>query len=146
MAEQQGQAERLGREAVRVQWALLGQWWCVPADMTPDEQTKMLGDLKDDMLFIGCPDEYIADRLYGGFPCSRQEDRRHVYFAAGEYSFLAAREGRYWANDSANRQRTWETLLTNNNDPAPPLNGPFTADAPRDGTTAEKTETRESDA
>ena len=128
---EQEQTAKLGREIIRTQWGLLSQWYCVPVDATTDEQAKMINDIKADMMFAGCPDEYIIDRLYGGFTCEMSE-RRHVFFAAGEYSFIAAHnEGRYWANSAASRQDTWERLLKDNADQAPPLDGPFTADAPR---------------
>jgi hypothetical protein len=133
MAEQVKSVDELGlgREIIRAQWGLLGQWYCLPADATPDEQSALVSKIKDDMQFGGCPDAYIADRLYGGFPCAGAPDRRHVYLAAGQYSFLAAQEGRFWANDAESRLSMWQTLLENNVDPVPPLDGPFTADAPR---------------
>lgn len=119
----------LGRDAIRTQWGLLGQWWCVPLDQTEDEGRSLCQRLREDMTFYDCPLDWIADRLYGGFACGGHPERRHVYFAIGQYSFLQAAEGRYWANDERERQDMWGNLLAHNADNALG-DGPFTDDFP----------------
>lgn len=124
-------SEEMGREAIRFRWSLLGEWWCIPVDQTPEEQAAMIYKARDGMLLRGCPDEFIADRMFGGFPCANETWRRHVYFHSGAYSFIAAGEGEFWANDG--RRETWRTLLKNNPKLSPTFDGPFTSDAPREG-------------
>ena len=125
----------LARDGVMVQWGLFGQWWCVPTDATPEEQASLVRKVKKEMGddFAACPDEWIADRLYGGFTCP-EASRRHVYFAGMQYSYIAAGEGRYWANDAEGRASQWADLLEHNGDQNPLLDGPFTSDAPRGAT------------
>ena len=122
----------LPRDGVRVSGALFGQWWCVPVDMTQEEQARMVCKIKEDLGsdFAACPNEYIGDRLYGGFPCN-ETSRRHVYWAGMQYSYLAAEQGRYWPNDPDGRADQWAELIEYNGDQSPPLDGPFTTDAPR---------------
>ena len=126
--------ELLHKRTVRTQWGLLGQWWCVPLDYTTEEEAALLRYLRDDLGpdFVACPLAYIKDRLHGGFGCGNDGDRRHVYFAVGNYSFIAAQEGRYWEADSASRASTYARLLEENADHYPG-DGPFTADAPPAG-------------
>ena len=120
----------LGREIIMARWALLGQWWCIRVDATAEEQAELIRRIKENMQFERCPDEWVADRLYGGFRCDHK-DRRHVYFAAGEYSHIEAGNNHFWANDAEHRQDTWVTLLEHDNAGNALLDGPFTSDAPR---------------
>ncbi len=124
----------LRRRTVRTQWGLLGQWWCIPLDYTPEETEALLTYLREDLGpdFAACPLDYIKDRLFGGFGCGNGGDRRHIYFAVGNYSFLAAQQGRYWAADSSSRVDTYRGLLEKNA-ARYPGDGPFTADAPPAG-------------
>ena len=105
----------MNREAVMARWALLGQWWCVPVDQTPEEGATFLEQVRETLGedFKQCPLKYIEDRLYGGFKCDEMY-RRHVYFAVGEYSFLDAAIGKFWANHTARRLETRSTLRDNN--------------------------------
>lgn len=111
----------------RTRWGLLGEWYCVAVDLTDEEQEQMCVAVRDGA-FGGdaCPLEFIRDRLYGGFICA-EEDRRHVYFATGEYSWIAANEGDFWAND--NRAAQWRELLQGNG--SWHGDGPFTEDFPK---------------
>ena len=79
--------------------------------------------------FADCPLEYIRDRLHGGFRCGNEggENRRHVYFATGRYSFLSAGHGNYYANEW--RGKTWGDLIRHNRAHYV-RDGPFTEDAP----------------
>jgi hypothetical protein len=119
------------RKPIRTSWALLGQWWCIPIDITDEEKQKFLDLLRDDLGedFEACPLEYIEDRLYGGIECGEDENRRHVYFAVGQYSFLSAREGRYWKLDDEDRSFTWANVIENNQEYLVG-DGPFTHDMP----------------
>ena len=121
----------LRKRTVRTQWGLLGQWWCVPFDYTPEEIEALATYLRNELGpdFAACPLDYIKDRLFGGFGCGNGEDRRHVYFAVANYSFLAAQQGRYWEASISDRASTWNRLIEENGDHYPG-DGPFTADAP----------------
>ena len=128
-------AEQLLRErTVRTQWGLLRQWWCVPLDYTPAETDALLTYLRNDLGpdFAACPLACIQDRLYGGFTCANGEERRHVYFAVGNYSFLAAQEGRYWRQTVSDRRDKYQRLIESNADNYLG-DGPFTPDAPPEG-------------
>ena len=113
----------------RHHWGLLGEWWCVTLDLTTAEEEVMLETIRD-ANFAGqhpqeCSLEFIRDRLYGGFPCGNDEHRRHVYFNSGQYSYMAASEGRFWANDG--RGDCWQELDENNVGAAAWIGGgPFT--------------------
>lgn len=121
----------LRKRTVRTQWGLLGQWWCVPLDYTPEETEALATYLRDELGpdFAACPLDYIKDRFFGGFSCGNGDDRRHVYFAVGNYSFIAAQQGRYWKATSSDRASTYARLLEENADTYLG-DGPFTADAP----------------
>ena len=128
-------AEQLLRKrTVRTQWGLLGQWWCVPLDYTAEEEGALLTYLRNDLGpdFAVCPLAYIKDQLHGGFDCENGGDRRHIYFAVGNYSFISASQGRYWEATSSDRARTYARLLEDNADHYSG-DGPFTADAPSAG-------------
>jgi hypothetical protein len=105
------------RKAVLVSWKLFGQWWCLPVDQTPEEKATFLTGLQHNLGddFAQCPLAFIEDRLYGGFKCE-DANRRHVYFAVAEYSFLQAAEGDFWANHAERRFQTREKLVNNNLD------------------------------
>lgn len=121
------------RKANRIQWGLLGEWWCVPLDQTEKETEVMLAEIRKSLGsdFRACPSSQIRDRLYGGFKCGEDEAHRHVYFATGQYSFLAALEGRFWPNDG--RDDMWANLRETNADNFIG-DGPFTGDmGGRDG-------------
>lgn len=124
----------LPRDGELAIWGLFGEWWCVPVDQTPEEQAGLTRKCKAELGagFAACPDEQIADRLYGGFPCPDAPTRRHVYFAEAQYSYRRAGLGDYDANDAGHRAECWKRLLEANADIVPPLDGPFTSDAPRE--------------
>lgn len=115
----------------RTQWGLLGQWWCMPLDCTPEEIGALAIYLREELGpdFAACPLDYIKDRLFGGFACGNDDVHRHIYFAVGNYSFLAAMKGQYWKATSSDRASTWDKLLEENGD-CYPGDGPFTSDAP----------------
>ena len=123
--------EILRRRTIRTQCKLLGQWWCVPLDYTPEETEALLTYLRDDLgpNFAACPLEYIKDRLFGGFTCGNDDEHRHVYFAIANYSFIAAQEGRYWEATRSDRSDTYCSLLESNAN-CYLGDGPFTEDAP----------------
>ena len=118
------------RDAIRIHWGVLGEWWCVPVDQAEEEREDMLSAIRDDlgMDFARCPLEYIEDRLFGGALCDAGPNRRHVYFQTGGYSFLAAQRGEFWAHSG--RWRCWERLLES---PTKFIgDGPFADDFPRE--------------
>ncbi len=121
MSEQKGLPE--GKVVRAGRWGLLGCWYCVPVDLSEDEIVKQLLD------GVGAPvtdPALIKDRCYGGFFCER-EDRRHVYFNAGQYTYVNPENNK--PLDRMDRARSWAKLLEQN--PGQFLgDGPFTADSP----------------
>ena len=97
----------------RSQWGLLGEWWCVAADLSVDEQERMAEMIRTELQLGNCPLDYVHDRLFGGFPCANSDERRHVYLNSGAYSYIAASEG---GSQTPNGRRgdTWEELLDAN--------------------------------
>lgn len=81
-----------------IEWKLFSQLWCVPGEMTREEELILVWRVKEDMGadFERCPDEFVRDRLVGGVRCPFNPERRHVVHAAMHYSFKAAAMGRYW--------------------------------------------------
>ncbi len=104
------------REIYPVGWSLLARWFCIKADATEEEQAIAVERCRDALgpEFAACPLEFIADRLYGGFPCGDDPTRVHVMFNTGQYSFIAAGEGRFWANHS--RCGAWKDLFEANSE------------------------------
>lgn len=111
-------------------WGLLGQWFCIKADATQEEQHAAAAQCRDSLGpdFAQCPDEWIADRFYGGFKCADDPTRVHVYFCTGQYSYIEAGEGHFWANDTESRSGTWSELFDHNQ--GWQQSGPWTQDAP----------------
>ena len=111
-------------------WSLLSQWFCIPVDATPAEISEAIQMSKGSLgtWFENCPDEYITDRFYGGFPCE-DPNRRHILFDTGAYSYIAAGEGQFWANTPEDRQEKWEELLAEFSEKWT-RTGPWTDDAP----------------
>jgi len=110
-------------------WSLLAQWACVPVDLTEEEEQQFLEDARASMGsdFAACPLEYVRDRMFGGFLCPDNPNRRHVCYSTGSYSFLAAREGRFWPLDANRRAEIFAEIRTANADqPMPTPGGPFT--------------------
>jgi hypothetical protein len=114
-------------------WGLLGQWFCIPADATEEEQVAAAERIKESMGpdFARCPNKWIVDRFYGGFPCRDDPSRVHVYFASGQYSFIAAQEGRFWENNASSRRNMWADLLQANEGEWQEV-GPWIEDVPKD--------------
>jgi len=111
-------------------WSLFSQWYCIPADLTDQERVAFLEGARDSLRFDGCPLAFIEDRMFGGFRCD-EPNRRHVCFATGHYSYLAAGEGRFWPLDPNDRSRVWEQLLAaNEGEQVPDPLGPFCEDRP----------------
>lgn len=68
----------LRKRTIRTQWGLLGQWWCVPFDYTPEETEALATYLREELGpdFAACPLDYIKDRLFGGFGCGNGHELR----------------------------------------------------------------------
>lgn len=103
-----------------VRMALLGAWVCGKVD---SDENAFIDFVRNN---TGCPpglsDELIADRLYGGFHCGEEPDRRHAYFALGEYTYI----NENWPNEG--RSESWAKLIDAN--PEWDGQGPFCSDAP----------------
>ena len=116
------------RKVYRGGWSLLAQWYCIPVDMTAEEEVAFLEMAREDITFdrYGCPPEYIRDRMFGGFICGNDSDRRHVMFNAGTYSYIEARKGKFWPMSLDERAATFEKLLKENaKQPVPDPLEPF---------------------
>jgi hypothetical protein len=104
-------------------WGLLGQWFCVPVSLSEQE----IVDQCVPGLAIPVTDPaLIIDRFYGGFKCDH-DDRRHVYFCAGQYTYLNPEMNT--PLDAERRSEQWGHLLEANAD-CYLADGPFTKDAP----------------
>jgi len=108
------------RLPIKVAYGMLGGWICVPADMTEAEIATAIEMLQSNWNFPVVPAELVRDRLYGGFACEVPE-RRHVYVAMCEYTYLGENGPNHCRED------TWATLIEENGFVE---GGPFTEDAP----------------
>ena len=70
--------------------SLLGGWFCIYDKSSEDEVLdKIIEILPKTLIQPPVIDkELIRDRLFGGFICNDDKNRRHVYFALGYYTFL----------------------------------------------------------
>lgn len=127
-----------------IQQALLGGWFCIPDDMPEDTAlTKIISLVNErEALLLEIPvsdPELVRDRLFGGFKCAEDENRRHVYFALGCYTFINSEKNTPLSAE--NRKEIWDTLTakehknnfcggTNFTKDAPPpiIDKDFTAD------------------
>ena len=104
MSEEQTEpdTEPPGDAVVRVNWGLLGEWWC--ADINTTEEEILAAIQQRFSLDIG--QELIRDRLYGGFKCTFS-NRRHIHFSTGQYTYLGTNR----PLDPADRLEKWKELL-----------------------------------
>ena len=109
----------------KVSFGLLGGWICIPRDL--DDEDFIAKEAARHMA-LDFPIELIKDRLYGGFLCD-DEDRVHVYVAAGQFTYLGCND----KLDKQDRLKVWTDLIGAN----PPEHfigiGPFCSDAPGRG-------------
>lgn len=79
-----------------VSMALLGAWFCIEITMSEQSIADFLWDkIKYDNNILEIPTENKAlfkDRLFGGFRCADDANRRHIYFALGYYTFLGGEQ------------------------------------------------------
>lgn len=108
-----------------VRWALLSEWWCAPIDADENEIAKLVAEMSQVGLVVKGNLELIKDRLYGGFKCE-EADKRHIFFATGNYTYLGTNS----AVEAADREQDWARLLENGNSNNFIGGGPFTQDAP----------------
>lgn len=108
---------------MRVKWGLLGEWWCARADASEEE---CLAAFMQQSMAPVCDRELIRDRLFGGFPCGEDPSgRRHVYFAAGAYTYINPTANECMSEEQ--RREWWARLIEENGEPG---NGPFTNAGP----------------
>lgn len=122
------------REIIQAGGGLFTQWICMPADATESEEAEAVRQIKENILgdpFDACPNEYIADRMYGGFECP-EPGRTHVLHQGMQYSYLSADEARYWPLESDERISTWKDLARENAGQKFDINAPFTKDFPKE--------------
>lgn len=71
---------------------VLGGWFCVHEDMSEDEALDWLWNkIKAGGTILEIPTEdkeLFRDRLFGGWQCGDDPNRRHIYFAQAHYTFL----------------------------------------------------------
>lgn len=107
--------------AVRTQWGLIGEWWCVDAVATEiaiaEEIARSFisadGPVRDVML--------VRDRLFGGYPCEAESGRKHVYFATGCYTYTNPHRNTPLSDED--RRAQWARIVELNGEPG---SGPFT--------------------
>lgn len=105
-------------------WGILGSWICVPLDATRED----IIIAAKQMAIIDFSDEFVADRLYGGFRCPDCEDKRHIYINSGQFTYL----GENFMLMPGKRNATWHELISanQNNDGGFIGGGLFTEDVP----------------
>lgn len=102
------------RAIVRGGWGFLGEWWCVPRDITEDE-IQVLCDKAHHGLGCHVPRELIRDRLFGFYECLDSNARAHVYFSSGSYTFLEPQNN--ISLSRRDRLQLWEELVKANGKP-----------------------------
>lgn len=115
------------RKPFCVHWALMNQIYCVPKDMTFQEENALVQFAKEELgiAFKYCPDNFIRDRLVGGIQCPFHSERRHVLHDCSHYGYIAAEHRRYWPLDNETKNEIKERYKS----ACPDLwvgNGPFT--------------------
>lgn len=94
---------------------LLGGWFCVHEEMSEDGALDYLWNkIKAGGTILEVPTEdkeLFRDRLFGGYVCVKDPDRRHVYFSLGSYAFLGGEQAPMSRED---RQGVWQTLRKGN--------------------------------
>ena len=72
---------------------IFGGWFCIHEEISEDEAVEHLWNkIKTGPTILEIPTddkELFKDRLFGGFMCADDSDRRHVYFALSYYTFLS---------------------------------------------------------
>lgn len=111
------------RLPMRVNWSLLFEWWCVPEDMTPEEEISFLDMLSPAVLVKDR--DIIKSRLYGGFQCE-DAHRVHVGFDTGAFCYMNPECNTVY--HPVERSAKWEELLAANGQFK--KIGPFTEDMP----------------
>lgn len=108
--------------------ALLGGWFCAEKDMEEDDValrlSKLIGE-HNTMLEVPTSDiALFKDRLFGGFHCNN-ENRSHIYYALGHYTFRDGEEQTPLAPET--RKEIWLELMKRNQWTG---GGPFCKDKP----------------
>lgn len=108
----------------KVSMGLLGMWICAEKNHADLEE---IISFVWDGAFMDCPRDLIADRLYGGFACADDKNRRHIYFSAGQFTYL----GSNVKLTGSEREKMWKDLFEVNKDNFIG-DGIFTADCPKE--------------
>jgi len=99
-----------------VQAKLLGGWICVDERLPEDEALdKIMERMRNPKSIISPPTsdkELLRDRLFGGFECAEDTNRRHIYFAQAHYTFIHPESNVPMAIED--RAKVWEELKDNN--------------------------------
>lgn len=102
-------------EVYIVSQAVLGGWFCVdiriPEDEILDKLWDMIKENQSRGLLIEIPTDnktFFKDRLFGGFACELEPNRRHIYFALSWYTFLGG--GQVPLSDK-DRKTVWNNLF-----------------------------------
>jgi len=67
--------------------SILGLWLCVPNSDAVEIRVEVIRLVRTIGIPEGLTIDMICDRLYGGFACE-DKSKRHVYFNAGQFSYL----------------------------------------------------------
>lgn len=105
-------------EVILAAQSLLAGVFCVDKDIAEDEALdKIVAILRNGRTLLEMPvrdKELVRDRLFGGFRCGGDENRRHIYFALGHYTFLNRENNRPMGE--AERAEVWHELRHENPD------------------------------
>ena len=88
---------------------IFGGWFCVHEDMSENDALDWLWDkIKSGGTILEIPTddkELFRDRLFSGFQCADDPERRHVYFSLLHYTFLGGGQSPMTGEDRAIRFR-----------------------------------------
>lgn len=110
---------------VRAAWGLFGSWYCAPLDTSDEDVAAAViakeGDPNYDMTLT-------PSRLFGGYRCADDPNRRHVYHAGGLYTYT----GTNYPLSRIERAGHWHAHLADHREGPGRFigGGPCCADAP----------------
>jgi hypothetical protein len=106
---------------------IFGGWFCIDKDLPEDEAlTQIVDILQNGNTILEMPvqdKELVRDRLFGGFRCAEDNNRRHIYFALGNYTFCHPEMNR--AHTQQDRDEDWTDLWNHSKPEDFIAGGPF---------------------
>lgn len=94
---------------------ILGGWFCIHEDMPEEDALDYLWNkIKNGGTILEIPTddkELFRDRLFGGWSCADDPNRRHIYFAQSRYTFLGSSQNPL---SDIDRKEIFQTLYEKN--------------------------------